>query len=352
MDCGEFDGQVARLDPEIADVARNFIPVRVTRMRDVNLARYNFDYDLTWAALFVAPDGTVLGRYGGRDAESPEGKGSIKGLRYAMEAALKASRERPSDAPRKEEPAKRTVADFPGLKKLAPDACVHCHQVQEMQREWLQSRGEWSLDRLWIYPPPENVGVTLEVDRGNVVAKVAANSAAEKAGLRKGDVIRTLDGRPVASYADALFALDRHDADKPLPVAWLRDRKEMTARLELADGWRKSDISWRWSLRRLEPSPWVHGDDLTAKEKAALGLGEKRLALRQGNFVTAPARQAGVRQNDVLIGVDGKELEMTGRQFAVYVKLNYKVGDKVTYNLLRDGKRLDVELTLTARQGM
>jgi S1-C subfamily serine protease len=99
----------------------------------------------------------------------------------------------------------------------------------------------------------------------------------------------------------------------------------------------------------IQPS-WVHGEDLTPQEKKALGLGEKRLALRQGNFVTPPARQAGIRQNDVILGVDGKELEMTGRQFAVYVKLNYKVGDKVTYNLLRDGKRLDVELTLTGRQ--
>jgi S1-C subfamily serine protease len=99
----------------------------------------------------------------------------------------------------------------------------------------------------------------------------------------------------------------------------------------------------------LEPSPWVHGDDLTTDEKKALGLSEKRLALRQGNFVTPPARQAGIKQNDVIIGVDGKELEMTGRQFSVYIKVNYKVGDKVTYNLLRDGRRLDVELTLVGR---
>ena len=59
-------------------------------MRDVNLAKYQFDYDLTWAGLFVSPDGRVLGRYGGRDAESADDKVSLKGLRYAMEAARKA----------------------------------------------------------------------------------------------------------------------------------------------------------------------------------------------------------------------------------------------------------------------
>jgi hypothetical protein len=337
------------LDKEIADVARDFVLVRVTRMRDVNLAKYQFDYDLTWAGVFVAADGTVLGRYGGRDAESADGRTSLKGLRYAMVAARKADRERHDAPPPKAAPARQTVADYPGFKRLGPSACVHCHQVHELQRDALQARGEWSLDKLWIHPPPENVGLTLEVDRGNVVAKVAPKSAAEKAGLRPGDVVRTLGGSPVASFADAQYALHRHESNGPLAVTWLRDGKPMEGKLELAEGWRKSDISWRWSLRQLEPSPFVHGDDLTPEEKKALGLGEKRLALRQGNFVTGPARQAGIRQNDVVIGVDGKELEMTGRQFAVYVKLNYKVGDKVTYNLLRDGKRVDVELTLAGR---
>ena len=60
-------------------------------------------------------------------------------------------------------------------------------------------------------------------------------------------------------------------------------------------------------------------------------------------------RDVGVDADIMVIGVDGKELEMTGRQFGVYVKLNYKVGDRVTYNLLRDGKRVDVELTLAGR---
>src|SRR5262249_3583379 len=259
-------------------------------MRDVNLAKYQFDYDLTWAGLFVSPDGQVLGRYGGRDAESTDGKTSLRGLHYAMEAVRKANRERHDGSPRPAKPARRTAADYPGFKRLRPTACVHCHQVHELQRDALQARGEWSLDKLWIYPPPENVGLTLEVDRGNVVARVAAKSAAEKRGLRQGDVIRTLGGEPVASFADAQYALHQHGSNAPLAVVWLRDGKEMAGKLELADGWRKSDISWRWSLRQLEPSPWVHGEDLTPQEKKALGLGEKRLALRQGHFLTPPAR--------------------------------------------------------------
>ncbi len=62
-----------------------------------------------------------------------------------------------------------------------------------------------------------------------------------------------------------------------------------------------------------------------------------------------PATRAGIRQNDVIVGVDGKELEMTGRQFGAYIRLKYKVGDRATYNLLRDGKRVDATVTLERR---
>jgi S1-C subfamily serine protease len=57
----------------------------------------------------------------------------------------------------------------------------------------------------------------------------------------------------------------------------------------------------------------------------------------------------GVRQNDVVTGIDGKPLEMTTQQFAARVRLGYKVGDRVTFNLLRAGRKLDVTLALTGR---
>ncbi len=124
----------------------------------------------------------------------------------------------------------------------------------------------------------------------------------------------------------------------------------LSGSLLLADEWRKTDISWRWSLRGLDPTPWVQGGDLSLAEKKALGLSPNRLALEQAAFLSQPARQAGIRQGDVILGVDGKMLEMTARQFGAYVRLNYKVGDRVTYHLLRDGKRLDVTLTLRGRR--
>ena len=330
-------------------MGREFVLVRVTRMRAVNLDLFDFDYDLTWMGFFVDPQWRILGRYGGRDADSAEGRVSLAGLRYAMKRALEKFRAgKLGPAPKRDRP--RTVMDYAAAKQLPETACVRCHQVYELRRQTLQTEKKWTTDELWVYPLPENVGLTLSVDEGDRVERVKEGSAAAKAGLRKGDRLLSVNDVSIASFADLQYALHRAPAKGTIPVAWSHGGEQKKGELTLAAGWKKTDLSWRWSLRGLDPRPGVQGEDLSADEKKALGLPPARLAFRQGEFVGEVARQAGVRQDDVIVGIDGKALQMTQRQFAAYVRLNYKVGDRVTYNLLRDGKRIDVTLTLRGRR--
>jgi len=330
-------------------VAKQFVLVRLTRMRGVDLDLFDFDYDLTWMGFFLHPDGIVYGRYGGRDAASADGRVSLAGLRYALEAALTRHRRREIPLPPPKSKTPRTVEQYSATRRLPERACIHCHQVYDLRRESMQAEGKWRLDELWVYPLPENIGLTLDIDRGDRVARVAADSPAARAGIQAGDRLLTIDNRAIASFADAQYALHRAPARGTITVAWRHEEQTRKADLTLAYGWRKTDLSWRWSLRGVDPRPWVHGDDLSANEKKALGLSAKRLAFRQGPFVTEPAQRAGIRQNDIILGVDNKMLDMTARQFGAYIRLNYRVGDRVTYNILRRGKRLDMTLRLTAR---
>jgi hypothetical protein len=316
-------------------------------MRGVNLDLFDFDYDLTWMGFFISADEKVYGRYGGRDAESPDSRQSLAGLRFAMERALAAHRRRGRDAARPPKP--RTVDDYPAARRWQSSRCIHCHQVYQIRRQSLQAEGKWRRNDVWVYPLPENVGVTLSVDDGDLVRWVAARSPAARAGVAAGDRLRCLAGLPIASFADVQYALQRAPARGELPIMWEHAGRAVSGRLVLAAGWRKTDVSWRWSLRSLEPMPWVDGDDLTAAEKKKLGLAPKRLAFFQLGFLTTPARQAGLRPRDVIVGIDNRVLEMSARQFLAYVRLNYKVGDRVTYNVLRHGQRVDVPLTLSAR---
>jgi serine protease Do len=317
-------------------------------MRGVDLDLFDFDYDLTWMGFFLNADGTVYGRYGGRDAEPAESRVSLAGLRYAMEAAL-ARHRRMETHPSPTETKPRTVEQYPAVRRLPERACIHCHQVYDLRRESLQAAGKWRREDLWVYPLPENIGLRLDVDRGDRVALVSPDSPAARAGIRADDRLLTIDDRPIASFADVQYALHRAPMHGSLTITWQHAEETHTRELDLAEGWRKTDLSWRWSLRGVDPSPWVYGEDLSEEEKKSLGLGVKSLAFRQGPFVSEPARRAGIRQNDIILGVDGKMLEMNERQFGAYIRLNYRVGDRVTYNILRGGKRQDIALTLTAR---
>jgi S1-C subfamily serine protease len=101
-----------------------------------------------------------------------------------------------------------------------------------------------------------------------------------------------------------------------------------------------------WSL---DPTPGVSGKELTAEEKKGLGLSPKRMAFRQGRFVTKQARAVGIQPDDIILGIDDRHLEMNAAQFNAWIRLNYRVGDKITFNLLRNGERLNLPMTLAAR---
>jgi hypothetical protein len=317
-------------------------------MREVNLALFDFDYDLTWMAFFLSPQEKIYGRYGGRDAVSADSQVSLAGLAYAMDSALCRHQVRDSgEAPAR--PGKFSVRDFAAFSRLPANACVHCHQVYDLRRESLQIANKWSLDEVWVYPQPENIGLTLDVNRGNYVRLVAASSAAERAGIRPGDRVTRIEKTPIASIADVQYALHRQRTTRRLEVSWQRESESLSATLELAADWHKTDLSWRWSLRGIGPEPPLRGDDLSIEERSALGLAPKRLAFRQGPFVAAAAEQAGVHQNDIVVGIDNHFPDMSFQQFAAHIRLNYEIGRRVTFNLMRAGKRFDVTLTLTGR---
>lgn len=326
-------------------MADDFVLVRLVKISGVDLSLFEFDYDLTWAGFFLSADEVVYGRYGGRDARDAEGRMSLPGLKYAMRAALEAHKAN-QQKPRQRPQTPLLAENLAEAKKLRRGECIHCHQVKEFRRAEAKAAGTWQRSELWGYPLPENVGLTLEIERGNVVRSVAGNSPAAKLGFQPGDIVRTLAGKSVASFADAQYALHHAPAKGDVPVTWTRDGAAQTGTLALADGWRKTNITWRPSLLDILPSLPLDGVDLIAKEKAALGVPEKRLAFRQAEKVFREAQAWGVQAGDVILGLDGEALDLTAEEFFGHVRRNYLVGDKVTINVVRAGKRIDLPAVL------
>jgi serine protease Do len=316
----------------------------LTRLDSIDLNLFEFDYDLTLMVFFLSAEGKIYARYGGRDAHSADGRQSPAGLHYTMQSVLAMNdRKEKTFAPASSEKPK-FIRDLVGPSGFGHD-CVHCHQVKEIQNERLQQIGQWSRGMVWRYPLPENLGIELEIERGNMIKEIQARSAAARAGLQAGDVVQQLNAVPIHSFADAQFALDRAPALGVIPITVRRGDRVVEAKLTLSEGWRKTDISWRTSMRRLVASPHLWGDDLTTPEKKALGLSPRQLAFRQQNSIPPPVQAAGIHGGDIILGVDDQTLNMDVAGFARHIQGNYLVGDQVTVNLIRDGKRLNVSLT-------
>src|SRR5262249_37831648 len=104
---------------------------------------------------------------------------------------------------------KDTVETYAAIERIKADACIHCHNVYDFRREALQREGKWRKEMVWVYPLPENVRLHLHPPQGNRLERVEKDSAADRIGLKAGDILRTVGGLRTASFADVQYALHR-----------------------------------------------------------------------------------------------------------------------------------------------
>jgi hypothetical protein len=269
-------------DPELARLLQRFVPVRVVDFKNVDMNRYQFDYDLTFAVLLMDADGGTYSRFGSQDWRSSSARMSIAGLKNAMRQVLAQHQQRPARLARAaREPF--TLADIPAFRKsrAAKEECAHCHYGHNFLIAERRAEGRFRKEQLFLYPLPENLGLTLDMDRSNVVRSVKRASPAAKAGVRAGDRIVRAERTPVLTEADLQFALN------PLPdpghVMLHLQRGDAPPRpvvLRLPRGWRRTDISWRASQGDIPPTVGVWAEPLTDARKRERGLPADRMALR------------------------------------------------------------------------
>ncbi len=319
--------------------------LRIANMRGVDLSIFEFDYDMQWQALMLAPSGDVLGRFGGRDADTPAKYQTLAGLRHSLVAAIQLHKTKGGRSPNEKKKPIRPE-DYPAAEKRPDNACIHCHHVYEFRRDQLQRDKRWSLDEVWVYPQPENLGLTLDAEQGDRVVSVASKSIAAKVGIVAKDVLTRINQMPIASVADVQYALHKAPKSGNIAIEWKNAKGLNKGTASLANGWRKTDVSWRWSLKSLAPNPSIIGDDLDAEGRKNLGLNGKQLAFRHMNFLTPTARFAGLQANDVIVGINDRELAMTARQFEAHIRLNHGVGEVITLNVLRGKEKIKVKLKL------
>jgi hypothetical protein len=366
--CQKFDDDVARRDPVIRDLLDRFVCVRIVQANRIDLAHFAYDFDQSFAVVLMNADLTTYGRFGTR-SERPESEDiSLHGLRKAMDAALRLHADYPANraslaGKQVKPPRQKTPADFPSLAdRYGPSldyagsvarSCMHCHQIREAERLVYRSANEPIPDPvLYPYPDPRQVGLGLDPEAMAKVVRVAPGSPAERAGFRPGDEIASLDGEPLLSIADVQWALQYAPSPAKLPAKVVRDGKALDLTLDLPDGWRRGDISWRvttWDLRRMALGG-MKLDDLSAADRAALHLAPDSLALRVRHLGEhgdhGRALRAGLRRGDVLVAFDGLTGPLTESDLIAHAVQRKRPGDVVPVVVLRNGERKELTLAL------
>lgn len=363
--CSGFDAEVANGSDLIRALAKSrFVSLRQVEMKGVDLSQFQFDHDLNWAAMFIHPDGTVFGRYGTQSAEGSDAYNSVSSLEKAMLRALKLYAEYPTNRAAlagKHAAAKpyRTALEMPGLERkeklrgpTARNNCIHCHNIHDAENAEWQKSGQFKWDMLYRYPLPDNMGIHIDPQDGCKIERVAADSPAAAAGLQAGDIVTHASGQPILSIADIQWVLHHLPASEAtVELRWTRDGDALSGSLQLPSGWKKTDLSWRGSMWSVKPRPGFWAPLAKESEMEGIELPADCKPLRIQFINTSQkegrtAKEAGLRQGDLITEVGGKAVNFTPAQFHLYVKMNYRVGDKLPLTIVRKGKVQHIDLPL------
>lgn len=291
-------------DEELQTLLAEFVCVRLVQMHGVDLARFQFDFAMTWAVFFGNVDGTTYGRYGTRSAMRDESTRDVTvvGFKRSAAAALSLHRryiaaidgdpiaaelrgkqtQHAPEWPRAEvipELAKheRMAVKFGGVSENRNErnhgvGCIHCHNVPNTEILSLRAAGKPVPERLiWPYPMPWSVGLFMDPEQANTIQRVRPESPAAAAGLRAGDRIVRCDGQAIVSTADVQWVLHHtRDSGRAVPVTFEREGRSAEATLELPAGWRRRLGDWRFvnlqvcmQIAGFQGRPRGGGDGLT-----------------------------------------------------------------------------------------
>lgn len=167
---------------------------------------------------------------------------------------------------------------------------------------------------------------------GAVIAQVENNSAADKAGIKPGDVVTSADGRAIDSAADLRNAIGLVRVGESLPMEIFREGKRLrvVARIPedtALDAAHLSELLGGATLGELDTSNPLYG----------------RVHGIQVNRVQAntPAARAGLRPGDVISSVNRQpvnsleEFEAVARQARGQLLLNIRRGRQAFFLMLR-----------------
>lgn len=169
----------------------------------------------------------------------------------------------------------------------------------------------------------------IEAKKGAFISEVMPGSAADKAGLKAGDVITAINGQTISSFAEMRAKIATSGAGKEIDLTYLRDGKSNNAKVTL-----QSDDQTQTRANGLLPA--LDGAELNNyDEKGMKGIAITKIK------PNSLAEQRGLKSGDVIIGINRQKVENLGQLRKILeskpsaIALNIIRGDSNFYLLVQ-----------------
>jgi serine protease Do len=234
--------------------------------------------------------------------------------------------------------------------EIAPSAGIHVFPNENEGGGW-----SYSGDNL-LKSNRAMLGVATEKKddvNGAKVTQITKGSAAEKMGLKVGDIITKIDNEEITEASSLLNVIGSHEAGDKVTVTFMRDGKEEKATGELGKGktitmeplnMYKFEMP---DMKTLPPGNWPRGFGEYFSNNLKFGIRAQDAEDGKGVKVLdvddeSTAAKAGIKEGDIITRFDGKDINsVTALTDAAHAAKD-KISVKVT--IIRDGKVQEVEV--------
>ena len=199
-------------------------------------------------------------------------------------------------------------------------------------------------------------GTTEGHDKGAEIRSITSESAAEKAGLKKGDILIRIDDKKIESTDDVTEAIRAHKPGENVNITYLRDGKEQKASAELG--------KWKGIKMNAVTMPRIpeHFNGIYSPEGRAFNMegtrvysgGRPRLGIsiqdtEDGEGVKvieveeeSAAAKAGLKKDDIIVGVDDNEVN--GTEDVTRAIRENREEASFSFKVKRNGKTQDIQI--------
>jgi len=181
----------------------------------------------------------------------------------------------------------------------------------------------------------------LSTEKGALVADVVEGGPADKAGIERGDVIVTFDGKDISESDDLPYVVASTPVGKTVTVEVIRKGQRKSIQVEIGE---QEEEERPQPASEARPNLGLSVREITPELARNFGLSETSGVVIVEVQPNSPAQEAGLAPGDLILEIDQVEVKDL-EQFNKMTE-DYKAGDTILFLIKRRGSTLFLTLTV------